>query len=136
MNWRTDDIKKYIRKHAKKHTFTTGAFISISPNDNTHNLRTYYKVMYQNGTGRMHGKRKKRIHLTILMGLDDLCDIRTESSFRIFYTRKSQQKWQAYLIYTLLWIVPFIHFSSSFLYLWQNGNETAFEYISFHSILK
>ena len=86
--------------------------------------------MYQNGTGRMQGKRKKRIHLTILMGLDDLCDIRTESSFLIFYKRKSLRKWQPYLIYVPLWNVPFVSILP-FFYLWQNGNETTFEYIFF-----
>ena len=103
---------------------------SILPSDNIFNNRTHYRVMYHNDTGRMYGKRKKRIHLTILMGLDDLCDIRTESSFRIFYKRKSLRKWQPYLIYVLLWNVPFISILP-FFYLWQNGNETAFEYIFF-----
>ena len=65
---------------------------SILPSDNIFNHRTHYRVMYHNDTGRMYRKRKKRIHLTILMGLDDLCDIRTESSFRIFYKRKSLRK--------------------------------------------
>ena len=48
------------------------------------------------------------------MGLDDLCDIRTESSFLIFYKRKSLRKWQPYLIYILLWIVPIFIYSFFF----------------------